>query len=66
MRRDVVGRDVMKRDMMKRDVVGRDWFTPHPSSLVFDPGPTRCIAPGVRRLKCAQAHFSKPRLTPHP
>jgi len=34
------------------------------SSLIFDPGPTLYIARGVRRLKCAQAYFSKPRLTP--
>ena len=36
------------------------------SSLVFDPGPMRCIASGVRRLRRAQARPSKPRLTPHP
>jgi len=36
------------------------------SSLVSDPGPPRCIAAGVRRLERAQAHSSKPRLTPHP
>jgi hypothetical protein len=38
----------------------------HPSSLVFDPGPPRCIAPGVRRLERAQARSSNSRLTLHP
>jgi len=33
------------------------------SSLVSDPGPARCIASGVRRLECAQAHSANSRLT---
>ena len=39
---------------------------PHPSSLVPDPGPTRYIESGVRRLEGAQAPSSNSRLTPHP
>ncbi|MBI2295547.1 MAG: excinuclease ABC subunit UvrA, partial [Betaproteobacteria bacterium] len=39
---------------------------PHPSSLVSDPDPARCIEPGVRRLEGAQAPSSNSRLTPHP
>jgi len=38
----------------------------HPSSLVSDPVPPRCIAAGVRRLEGAQAPSSNSRLTPHP
>jgi peptide/nickel transport system ATP-binding protein len=40
--------------------------SPHPSSLVSDPGPTRGIESGVRRLEGAQAPSSNSRLTPHP
>ncbi len=36
----------------------------HPARLCgHPPVPPRCIASGVRRLKRAQARFSKPRLT---
>jgi DNA helicase-2/ATP-dependent DNA helicase PcrA len=38
----------------------------HPSSLVSDPGPTRGIESGVRRLEGAQAPSSNSRLTLHP
>ena len=38
----------------------------HPSSLVSDPGSTRGIESGVRRLEGAQAPSSNSRLTPHP
>ena len=36
------------------------------SSLVFDPGPPRCIASGVRQLERAQARSSNSWLTLHP
>ena len=38
----------------------------HPSTLVYDPGPPRCIAACVRRLERAQARSSNSPLTLHP
>src|SRR5688572_28891466 len=46
--------------------IDKEDLAPHPSSLVSDPGPTRCIDSGVRRLEGAQAPSSNSRITPHP
>jgi hypothetical protein len=55
-------RDLVWRDVVRRDVVTK-WRFHHPGAARTPRGPPRCIASGVRRLKRAQARFSKPRLT---